>query len=139
MKNSSLEEIWNKFETIFKIDEEIDFFTLSSLLRVIVEKEKLRKRIEDLHYSIIHKFLHWESIRSDNVAFLISIVHILEELPKKYNCEDVKKQILENIPEKYNFFKIFNYGKTVKKKYKLTITNSSFFHIVKKYFFILEK
>ncbi|MDK2819454.1 MAG: AAA family ATPase [Mycoplasmataceae bacterium] len=139
MNNISVEEIWNKFEEKFNIDEEIDFFTLSSLLRVIVEKEKLKKKIEDLHYSIIHKFLHWESIRSDKPAFLISIINILEKLPDKYNCEYIKKQIIENIPEEYDFFKIYDYGDMVKKPYKLIIKNFCFFSYQEKIFFYTGK
>lgn len=135
MKNISIEEIWNKFEKEFEIDEDIDFFALSSLLRVIVEKEKLKNKIEDLHYSIIHKFLHWESIRTDKSMYLISIINILEKLPEKYNCEVIKKQILENIPEEYDFFKIYDYGNMVKKKYKLIIKNFSFFSYKEKIFY----
>jgi hypothetical protein len=63
----------------------------------------------------------------------------LEKLPEKYNCEVIKKQILENIPEKYDFFKIFNEGKSVNRKYKLKITNFSYFSYSEKLFFYTGK
>ena len=137
--DKSINEIWNKFEQEFDIDEEIDFFALSSILRVIIEKENLKKTIDVVHWSIIHKFLHWESIRSDKSMYLISIINILEKLPEKYSCEKIKEQILKNIPKELDFFKILSIGSDVNKKYRLKITNFSFFSYSDKIFFYTGK
>ena len=139
MNDYNLEEIWNKFDNKFDIKEQIDFFTLSLLLRFILEKEKLQSEIMGLHYSIIHQFIHWESINSDKYVYFTSIVNILMKLPKKYKCENIKNQIFKFIPKKYDFFQIYSTNERVKRQYKLKITNFSFFSYTEKIFFYTGK
>ncbi|MGL5205008.1 MAG: hypothetical protein ACRC63_02035, partial [Metamycoplasmataceae bacterium] len=120
-------EIWNQFEKTFQINEIINFFTLSWLLKLIIKKEEI-DTIDDVHFSVIHKFLHWESILSDNKVMLISIINILVKFPEKYNYDNIKNQIIFHIPKEEDFFEInMSKNREVRKKYELLIKNFSIF------------